>query len=142
LELERSIPEAPHWEEAEYWAMLGDLTEDSVLSRLFVAEDAAGRVLGFAGGRVAGSREQGERWGAIETVAVSAAARRLGLGRALCEAVLRWCEAEGAGRVELEVRAASAGAIALYRELGFVEEGRRKGYYREPVDDAVLMRRD
>jgi [ribosomal protein S18]-alanine N-acetyltransferase len=42
--------------------------------------------------------------------------------------------------VELEVRAGSAGAIALYERLGFVAVGRRPGYYRSPVEDAVLMR--
>jgi ribosomal-protein-alanine N-acetyltransferase len=38
------------------------------------------------------------------------------------------------------VRAGSAGAIALYERLGFVAVGRRPGYYRSPVEDAVLMR--
>ena len=44
--------------------------------------------------------------------------------------------------MELEVRAGSAGAIGLYEGLGFVGVGRRRGYYRDPVDDAVLMRLD
>ena len=42
--------------------------------------------------------------------------------------------------MELEVRAGSVGAIALYGGLGFVVVGRRKGYYREPVEDALLMK--
>ena len=42
--------------------------------------------------------------------------------------------------LELEVRAASAGAIALYEGMGFVLVGRRRRYYRGPVDDALLMR--
>ena len=42
--------------------------------------------------------------------------------------------------MELEVRAGSVGAIALYEGLGFVVVGRRRGYYREPVEDALLMR--
>jgi ribosomal-protein-alanine N-acetyltransferase len=44
--------------------------------------------------------------------------------------------------LELEVRAGRAGAIALYTGLGFVIVGRRRRYYREPVDDALLMRLD
>jgi ribosomal-protein-alanine N-acetyltransferase len=44
--------------------------------------------------------------------------------------------------LELEVRAGSGGAIALYAGLGFVVAGRRVGYYREPVEDALLMRLD
>jgi ribosomal-protein-alanine N-acetyltransferase len=61
-------------------------------------------------------------------------------GRALCAAVLEWCRARGADAVELEVRAGSLGAIALYRQLRFIEVGRRSAYYRNPEDDAVLMR--
>jgi [ribosomal protein S18]-alanine N-acetyltransferase len=38
------------------------------------------------------------------------------------------------------VRASNAGAIALYKLLGFVEAGRRPRYYQDPQDDAVLMR--
>jgi ribosomal-protein-alanine N-acetyltransferase len=38
------------------------------------------------------------------------------------------------------VREGNVGAIALYRQLGFEVEGRRRGYYRDPVEDGVLMR--
>jgi len=76
----------------------------------------------------------------LESVAVSSDARRAGVGRSLCAAVIEWCRTQGAAEIELEVRAGSAGAIALYLGLGFVAEGRRSGYYREPTDDGVLMR--
>ena len=69
------------------------------------------------------------------------AARRMGVGRALCEAVIDWCKGQSAA-LELEVRAGSEGAIALYEGLGFVVTGRRGGYYREPAEDAVLMHLD
>jgi ribosomal-protein-alanine N-acetyltransferase len=45
----------------------------------------------------------------------------------------------GAQSMQLEVRSASVAALALYRSLGFVEQGRRTRYYRDPEDDAVLM---
>ena len=48
-------------------------------------------------------------------MAVEAAARRSGVGKALCEAVAEWCREQGASGLELEVRAGSEGAIALYR---------------------------
>ena len=64
------------------------------------------------------------------------------MGRALCAAVVDWCRGRGAAALELEVRAGSEGAIALYSGLGFVVGGRRVGYYRELVEDAVLMRLD
>jgi ribosomal-protein-alanine N-acetyltransferase len=50
-----------------------------------------------------------------------------------------WCRVEGAAEVGLEVRAGSVGAIAMYGGLGFVEVGRRVGYYGEPDEDAVVM---
>jgi ribosomal-protein-alanine N-acetyltransferase len=40
----------------------------------------------------------------------------------------------------LEVRASNHPAIGLYRRLGFAETGRRKRYYRDPMEDAVQMR--
>jgi ribosomal-protein-alanine N-acetyltransferase len=58
----------------------------------------------------------------------------------LCAAVITWSRGQGAVAVELEVRVGSGGAIALYVGLGFVVVGRRGGYYRGPVEDAVLMR--
>ncbi len=104
---------------------------------LFVAESERGLV-GFAVGKVIGMGLESSS--ELESVAVSSDARRTGVGRSLCAAVIEWCRTQGAAEIELEVRAASAGAIALYLGLGFVVEGGRPEYYREPTDDAVLMR--
>jgi ribosomal-protein-alanine N-acetyltransferase len=141
LALERGIVEAPHWAEAEYAAILnadGDI-ERPVRRCLFVAEMES-RLMGFAVGKVIGSAAGGAA--DLESVAVDAAARRIGVGRAVCGAVVAWCRAQGARALELEVRAGSRGAIAMYAGLGFVVTGRRGAYYREPVEDAVLMRLD
>lgn len=133
--LERAVEEAPHWAEDEYAGMLDGM---GVRRRLVVAE-RDGRLLGFAVGKVVGI--EGGAVGELESVAVAHDARRGGVGKALCEAVLDWCGEQSAGVVELEVRSGSEGAIALYRSLGFVSVGLRKRYYRDPVDDAVLMNR-
>ena len=136
--LERAIAEAPHWSEGEYAAMVSVNEAGSAVRRcLFVAE-AEGRLLGFAVGKVIGS--SGAGLAELESVAVEAAARRGGVGRALCAAVAGWCRERGAAALELEVRVGSAGAIALYSGLGFVVAGRRVGYYRSPAEDALLMR--
>ncbi len=95
-----------------------------------------GALVGFAVGKVVAAARLAE----LESVVVAAPARRLGAGRALCEAVIEWCRRQGATSMELEVRAASNGARALYEELGFAVEGIRQGYYRDPEEDAVLMR--
>jgi [ribosomal protein S18]-alanine N-acetyltransferase len=138
IRLERAIAEAPHWAEAEYAAMLAPAS-DAVRRCLFVAESEPG-LIGFAVGKVIGIGEESSS--ELESVAVGTLVRRAGVGRALCTAVIDWCRAQGAAAIELEVRAASAGAIALYSGFGFVVEGRRPGYYREPLDDALLMRLD
>jgi ribosomal-protein-alanine N-acetyltransferase len=78
--------------------------------------------------------------GELESVVVADAARRAGIGRVLCGAVIDWCLSQDATEIALEVRAGSAGAIALYQGLRFVEVGRRAGYYSEPEEDALLMR--
>ena len=134
--LERIVAEAPHWAEADYGAIVSvDRGLDSAVRRCLLVAEAEGRLLGFAVGKVIGSSVA-----ELESVAVEAAARRGGVGRALCQAVVDWSRDQGAEAVVLEVRASSGGATALYRGLGFVVVGRRAGYYREPFEDAVLMR--
>ena len=137
LELEREVPTAPHWPEAEYTTMLHADEGEAVRRALFVAEDL-GRLLGFVVVKVLGGDLEVET--EIESVVVHAGARREGLGRALCGAAIQWSQDERAETVGLEVRAKSEGALLLYKGLGFVAVGRRAGYYREPTDDAVVMR--
>jgi ribosomal-protein-alanine N-acetyltransferase len=138
--LERGIVEAPHWAEGEYAAMVRADNACGAVRRGFFVAEGEGRLLGFAVGKVMGSDT--ESVGELESVAVEASARRGGVGRALCGAVADWCRGEGVATLELEVRSGSAGAIALYSGLGFVVVGRRVRYYREPVEDALLMRLD
>jgi [ribosomal protein S18]-alanine N-acetyltransferase len=130
--LERSIPAAPHWPRGAYDTILA---EEIFAPRRCLLVAAESGLHGFAVGVVhpAGDAE-------LESVAVAEGARRQGIGASLCAAVVRWCRAEGATELLLEVRASSAGAIGLYTKLGFVAVGRRPAYYRDPVEDAVLMR--
>jgi ribosomal protein S18 acetylase RimI-like enzyme len=71
--------------------------------------------------------------------------RRRGLGRALMKGCIAWAEgAAGVEKLSLNVFADNEGALALYEELGFVEEGRRTREYKDPdgrYRDDVLMRR-
>jgi len=130
--LERMTERAPHWSRTAYEAVLNA----EVAPRcLFVAEGEGG-VVGFA----VGVMQAGGRVGEIESVVVAERARRNGNGGELCDAVVAWCRAQGAEEVVLEVRAGSAGAIALYARMGFARVGMRPRYYREPEEDAVLMR--
>lgn len=75
----------------------------------------------------------------ITNVAVAPAARAGGLGRRLMEAAIACAKAGGARAMTLEVRPSNAAARALYASLGFVERGRRKGYYADDREDALLL---
>lgn len=65
----------------------------------------------------------------ILTLAVRPTARRAGLGARLVEAAVVRAAALGAERMFLEVAEGNAAARALYARSGFVEMGRRRGYY-------------
>jgi [ribosomal protein S18]-alanine N-acetyltransferase len=136
--LERGVAEAPHWSASEYELIIRQAGEQSGVRRCLVVAEIDRELVGFAVGKVVSAAELGE----LESVAVRASARRVGVGMRLCREVLEWCRRQGAARMELEVRVRSAGARELYERLGFVVEGFRRGYYTEPADDAVLMRLD
>ena len=145
LRMERAIVEAPHWDADVYASMLVDRSDnvdgseggDAVARRLLVAEMDG--VVGFAAAKVL--RMEQSAVAELESVAVVKNARRRGVGRALCDAAIAWCREQGAAAMEMEVRSSSRGAMALYAMLGFNETGQRRGYYRHPIEDAVLMER-
>jgi len=132
LRVERGSREAPHWGEERYQEMVEGREAGALRRGLFVAVEGT-QVIGFAVGAVV--LEEAE----LESVAVDEALRRCGVGRALSEAVTDWALAEGAKEMRLEVRAANVAAKTLYERLGFQQCGVRRGYYVDPVDDAVLM---
>ena len=78
----------------------------------------------------------------LTNLAVDSAFRRKGYGKALLQTAIAFCEAQHCAFLTLEVRAGNEGAIALYRAAGFCERGRRKDYYQQPTEDALLMTRD
>jgi len=100
---------------------------------LGLVSESAGSVSGFVVGRQV--MDEGE----ILNVAVRRQNRRKGEGRALLSAVLEQLRRRGASRVYLEVRESNETAIAFYQKQGFAKTGRRPGYYREPLEAAVLM---
>ena len=130
--IERACPEAPHWRDTSWLEALLEDEGSQLTRRGFVAEDVAG-ILGFVVTRCAAALAE------LETVAVSPSARRQGIGKALIQEAMDWSRGCGARSIELEVRISSSGARALYGLLGFAEQGRRRGYYQNPEEDAVLM---
>jgi ribosomal-protein-alanine N-acetyltransferase len=75
-------------------------------------------------------------------VAVHPAWRGRAFARFLLRVAFRRAAAAGARTALLEVRAGNHEALRLYESLGFVRDGMRWQYYREPIEDAVLLRRN
>ena len=78
----------------------------------------------------------------VMNVAVAPEARRQGVARALLEALEARLRARGVASLSLEVRPSNGPALALYESLGFTEAGRRPGYYRNPREDAWILRKE
>lgn len=78
--------------------------------------------------------------GEIANIAVAPAARGTGVGARLLDAALAEARRRGVAQMFLEVRESNAVARRLYASRGFIELGRRKRYYREPVEDALVLR--
>ncbi len=75
----------------------------------------------------------------IANFAVSPEFRRKGIGRRLMEEVLSEAQKRGCISVILSVRESNLPALILYKEFGYTEVGRRKRYYRLPIEDAIIM---
>jgi len=75
----------------------------------------------------------------INNIGVHENARRRGIGRALMKVAVEQARRQGALTAILEVRAGNIAAQSLYRRYGFEVAGRRRQYYRDPPEDALLM---
>jgi ribosomal-protein-alanine N-acetyltransferase len=127
IRIEQSSYTMP-WTEATFRGLLRRRDADLVVA------DAGGHPVGYA---VAWSvAEQCE----LGNVAVTADWRGLGIGRALVLEILQLAASRGVREVFLEVRPSNPVAQRLYASLGFRLVGRRKNYYFEPVEDALVMR--
>ena len=74
-------------------------------------------------------------------VAVHPDYRRRGIAEALVLALADELATHSSRSLALEVRESNAPAIALYEKLGFVQIGLRKNYYRNPKEDALILRK-
>ena len=78
----------------------------------------------------------------IATIATHPEFRGQGIGRQLLLHVVGSAKKEGAIRAFLEVRESNLIALNMYRDFGFVEDGRRVKYYKDNGEDAILMSLD
>ena len=130
-ELAAEAPTASRWSADHYESFFApQLVQDSLL---FVA-DHNGTVIGFLAARaVSGECE-------IESIVVRRSRQREGTGSELLKQLL----SKVSGRVQrvfLEVRVSNQPAIRLYESAGFSTVGRRKNYYQDPAEDALVMKK-
>ncbi|HEX9849914.1 ribosomal protein S18-alanine N-acetyltransferase [Candidatus Deferrimicrobium sp.] len=105
-------------------------------SDALVAAGAEDEVLGYAVcWTIAGESH-------LLNIAVHPARRGRGIGRALLSECIRRAARAGAALIFLEVRAGNEAAERLYRSMGFVFRGVRKGYYTDTGEDAVILDRE
>ena len=100
-----------------------------------VAEDESG-ITGYVLGRVVVDQAE------ILSIATVTRCRRTGVGRTMLDAVLGAMVARGAGAVWLEVRVSNDAARRMYQSAGFFPAGLRQDYYRQPPEDALVLRRE
>lgn len=131
IRLDRESLTAAHWTDQQYQNLLSD-SVPSGRTLILVANAQDGTVLGFLA-----ARHISTEW-ELENVVVAMAARRKGIGATLVRECASRAEREGGSMLFLEVRERNAAARSLYTKLGFQETGRRKGYYTQPIEDAVL----
>jgi ribosomal-protein-alanine N-acetyltransferase len=140
LTLDRATALAPHWSPGVYAAILGCENTSHDVQRKLIVSECDGVLLGYAVGLLhPPTADLCSRSAELESVVVAASARRAGIARALCRALVDWWRREHVSEITLEVRAGSTGAIALYTELGFKQIGSRPHYYHHPDDDAQVM---
>jgi ribosomal-protein-alanine N-acetyltransferase len=102
--------------------------------RTALVVEQSGTVVGFIVGR-----QVEDEW-EIENIAVTGSARRCGLGSRLVGELLDLVRSRGGKSVFLEVRESNRAARSLYEKWAFLEVGRRKMYYQDPAEDALVLR--
>lgn len=77
--------------------------------------------------------------GQITNIATHPDFRRMGYGKAVVEALIKYAKNNRLESISLEVRESNKAAIQLYSDLGFKVEGKRKDFYTKPVEAALVM---
>ena len=105
------------------------------LSLWIVAVDGT-KVVGYVGSQsVMGEAD-------MMNLAVAPEYRRGGVGQKLVESLVSALAARDVHSLTLEVRASNDPAISLYGKMGFQQVGRRPNYYRNPKEDALILRKE
>lgn len=131
LGMAASSPGAPVWSSSIWQQILR--SPDAGVHRIVLIAESVNQCVGFGVLGLAGDNAE------IESLAVSAEWRRRGIARQICTDLMGWARARRAKHASLEVRVSNTAAHALYLSLGFREVALRRGYYRDPEEDALVM---
>jgi ribosomal-protein-alanine N-acetyltransferase len=115
--------------------LVWELTHSDV-TRVYLLRDAEDRAIAFCIAWIIFDELH------INTLAVSPAHRRRGLATFLLREVMAEAARDGARRATLEVRESNVAALELYARLGFRVTARRRTYYTNPVEDALILWRE
>ena len=129
-ELERICFVTEAWSEKSVASEL-----NNPLSFWLVAVDGE-RVAGYVGSQTVLDESD------MMNVAVHPDYRKQGIATALIVGLVEELRKKGSHCLTLEVRASNENAISLYKKLDFQEVGRRKNYYRNPREDALILRKE
>ena len=136
---DREVPQVAELEKicfSQPWSeksVAGEL--ENPLSLWLVAMDGD-RLAGYVGSQTVMDETD------MMNLAVAPQFRRQGVGETLVNALVASLKELGSRCLTLEVRDSNGPARALYAKLGFVEVGRRRGYYRDPREDALILRKE
>jgi len=142
LRLEQQSPNAAHWTEQQYRQAFERegperlvLVAEAPLESVPETNDDPRSVrMGFLV-----ARHLAPEW-ELENIVVAESDRRKGTGKRLLDSLLAAARETNSEALLLEVRESNAAAVAFYEKAGFERAGRRKSYYVNPMEDAVLYR--
>jgi [ribosomal protein S18]-alanine N-acetyltransferase len=134
IAIERASATAGHFSEAQYREAIEQSARAETRGqwRLALVVEENSRLSGFLIGRILD-----DEW-EIENIAVAVGSHKKGLATALVNEFLSRASKNGATKIFLEVRESNAAARRCYEKCGFAQTDRRKNYYRDPVEDALL----
>jgi ribosomal-protein-alanine N-acetyltransferase len=136
IELDRTSATSAHWTEPQYRGLLSPerlvlvASNDEAPHAPIIKENLLGFIVAL---HIAPDWE-------LENIVVLLGARRMGIGKRLLDALLASARKTNSEAVFLEVRESNEAARLFYEKSGFIQSGRRKSYYSNPLEDAVLYR--
>jgi [ribosomal protein S18]-alanine N-acetyltransferase len=113
-----------------YESFKSDLNNEMALPIVAIYND---QVVGYSSIYVAADEMQ------LGNFAVSPDHRKMGIGKLMMDEMLKLAAERKSGKIFLEVRESNTPAISIYSSYGFRAVGRRNGYYRNPIENAIIM---